>query len=297
MNPNEPKGAASLDLSVVQALPCWHGPVIVTATISGLSNVNYVVEYAGMSYLVRVAGDVPEHCIARAHEHLACCAAAAAGLSPPVLYTQSNALVQSFISARPLDPETVRRRLDQVVTLLQKTHTEVALKLPPDLAHEQFAFCVFDVLRGYIEQLKDAALEVSSDTLRSYVGALEEATAGGPRVFTHNDLLPSNILDDGQRLWLVDWEFSGFGDPCFDLANLSVNNDFTEADDAAMLDRYFSVGMMPSVRDRYFSMKAVAALREALWALVSARHPRVPVDYLNHASKYMRKFKAAWSKL
>lgn len=297
MTPTEPTGEPPLDLEIVHSLPCWPGPVVVTATISGLTNVNYIVECAGTPYLVRVGGDIPEHCVNRTHEHLACCAAAAAGLSPPVLYAQPNALVQRFIAARPLDPHSVRNRLLQVVALLRKTHTELALQLPPDLAQDQLAFRVFDVLRGYLAKLECIPLEVSSHTLRTCIDTLDAATADASRVFAHNDLLPSNILDDGQQLWLIDWEFAGFGDPCFDLANLSVNNDFTEADDTAMLNGYYASGLPPGAQARHAAMKAVAALREALWALVSAQQPRVKADYQIHARKYMTKFKAAWHKL
>ena len=40
-----------------------------------------------------------------------------------------------------------------------------------------------------------------------------------PTVPCHNDLLAENYLDDGERLWLVDWEYSGNNDPTFELGN------------------------------------------------------------------------------
>ena len=48
-----------------------------------------------------------------------------------------------------------------------------------------------------------------------------------PIVFGHHDLLPTNFMDDGKRLWLIDWEYGGFGTAMFDLANISANNQFT----------------------------------------------------------------------
>ena len=45
-------------------------------------------------------------------------------------------------------------------------------------------------------------------------------------VFGHNDLLAANFLDDGQRLWLIHWDYAGFNSSWFDLANLSSNNGF-----------------------------------------------------------------------
>ena len=54
-----------------------------------------------------------------------------------------------------------------------------------------------------------------------------DATASGPRAYTreptvpcNNDLLAANIIDDGDRLWLIDYEYSGNNDPCFELGNI-----------------------------------------------------------------------------
>ena len=45
----------------------------------------------------------------------------------------------------------------------------------------------------------------------------------------HNDLLALNFIDDGERTWIVDWEYAGMGDAYFDLANFAVNNELDEA--------------------------------------------------------------------
>ena len=55
-----------------------------------------------------------------------------------------------------------------------------------------------------------------------------------PIVFGHHDLLPGNFIDDGRRLWLIDWEYGAFGTPMFDLANLSANGEFDAAQDEAL---------------------------------------------------------------
>ena len=55
-----------------------------------------------------------------------------------------------------------------------------------------------------------------------------------PIIFGHHDLLPTNFMDDGKRLWLIDWEYGGFGTAMFDLANIASNNQFTETGRAAI---------------------------------------------------------------
>jgi thiamine kinase-like enzyme len=58
-------------------------------------------------------------------------------------------------------------------------------------------------------------------------------------VFGHNDLLAANFLDDGQRLWLINWDYAGFNSPLFGLANLSSNNGFDAMRADQLLARYF----------------------------------------------------------
>ena len=53
---------------------------------------------------------------------------------------------------------------------------------------------------------------------------LERAQAALPIVFAHNDLLPANFLDDGKRLWLIDFEYAGFSTAMFDLAGAAYNS-------------------------------------------------------------------------
>ena len=54
----------------------------------------------------------------------------------------------------------------------------------------------------------------------------------------HNDFLPGNLIDDGARMRIVDWEYAGMGDPFFDLGNFCINNDLTPDEDEAFLAAY-----------------------------------------------------------
>ena len=80
--------------------------------------------------------------------------------------------------------------------------------------------------------------------------ALEQAQVPLPIVFGHHDLLPGNLIDDGTRLWLIDWEYGGFGTAMFDLANLSSNGGFDER-------RRHRVCSMPISRARWATICAV----------------------------------------
>ena len=73
---------------------------------------------------------------------------------------------------------------------------------------------------------------------------LEKAQAPLPIIFGHHDLLPTNFMDDGKRLWLIDWEYGGFGTAMFDLANIASNNQFTEKASASCLKTILSTRLM-----------------------------------------------------
>jgi thiamine kinase-like enzyme len=98
-------------------------------------------------------------------------------------------------------------------------------------------------------------------------------------VFGHNDLLAGNLIDDGRRLWLIDWDYAGLNTPLFDLANLASNNAFTRDDEATLLHVYFDAAPDAATLRGYDAMRVASLLRETLWSMVSELHPAVDFDY------------------
>jgi thiamine kinase-like enzyme len=102
------------------------------------------------------------------------------------------------------------------------------------------------------------------------------------------------LIDDGKRLWLIDWEYGGFGTAMFDLANLAANGSFSPADDRLLLEAYFRQPVSDGVQRSFDAMKVASALREAVWAMVSAIHLVVPgANYRAHAANYLARTEAA----
>jgi len=46
-------------------------------------------------------------------------------------------------------------------------------------------------------------------------------------VACHNDYLSENFMDDGEKIWIIDWEYGGYGDPYFDLGDFAVEHPFS----------------------------------------------------------------------
>jgi thiamine kinase-like enzyme len=255
----------------IAALPLWRGRPSFEPLAGGISNLSFVATDSSGKYVVRLTRDFPFHNVYREREVAVARAAHAAGFAPEVAHAEPGLMISRFIDARPLTPPDVRADIGRIVELLLRFHRQMVV--PGD-----YAFDVFAVNRDYVEQL-------AGDARCSEWAALNERLAAAqvalPPVFAHHDLLAGNILDDGKRLWLIDFEYSGRGSAMFDLANLSSNSGFTAGQSAELLQAYFGSTEHASA---HRAMEAASLLREALWSLVSALHIHErDVDYRGYA--------------
>jgi thiamine kinase-like enzyme len=84
-------------------------------------------------------------------------------------------------------------------------------------------FDMFDIQRRYLAIVTELGFRLPPDYL-SFAPAMRRIeqvlrSSAGPTVPCHNDLLAANVMDDGDRLWLIDYEYSGNNDACFELGN------------------------------------------------------------------------------
>jgi thiamine kinase-like enzyme len=115
---------------------------------------------------------------------------------------------------------------------------------------------------------------------------LEAAQAPLPIVFAHNDLLPANILDDGDRLWLIDFEYAGFSTAMFDLAGATSNAGLSPDEAEDFLDAYFAGAPDPATLRSHAAMQCASLLREAMWSMVSELHLQAPgADYVGYTAE------------
>jgi len=279
--------------SRVMTMALWQGAVDPQPLSGGITNVNFLVEDAGRRYVVRVGEDIPVHQVKRFNELAASRAAAAAGISPAVVHHEPGVLVLDYIDGRTLAAEDLRRPdiLAQALPLVVRCHRE----LPKFLRGPALAFWVFHVIRDYGWTLKEgnSPHAVLLPALQELAGRLEEAVGPVEIVFGHNDLLPANFLDDGTRLWLIDWDYAGFNSPLFDLGGLASNNELAPAQEDWMLETYFERPLDDALRRRYQAMKCASLLRETLWSMVSEIHSDIDFDYAAYTAENLARFQAA----
>ena len=278
-------------------LACWSGPVAPEPLVGGITNKNFLVRDRGERFVVRIGDDIPVHQVMRFNELAASRAAAAAGLSPAVVHHEPGAIVFRFVEGKTLAAEDVRPRamLARILPLIRRCHHE----LPRFLRGPALIFWVFHIARDYAATLKEGGsrfvpelppLLAASEALEAMLGPIEV-------VFGHNDLLPANFIDDGERVWLIDWDYAGFNSPLFDLGNLCSNNEVAPADEAWLLESYFERPLDDDLRRRYQAMKCASLLRETMWGMVSELHSTLDFDYVAYSRDYLARFERAYGEM
>ena len=281
------------DIARIRALPCWSGPVDPEPLTGGITNRNYRLRDTHGTRVVRLGDDIPVHGILRFNELAASRAAAAAGISPAVLHAEPGVLVLDFIDGQTLRPEDVRdaARLPRIAALLRRVHTEVVSHLRGPV----LAFWVFQVLRDYaieLQQQRSPHAPVLT-TLLARGEQLERDVGPVDIVFSHNDLLAANLIDDGTRLWLIDWDYAGFNSPLFDLGGVASNNDLDAAQTHNLLEAYYGTVDTHLLR-RFSAMRCASLIRETLWSMVSEIHSTLDFDYAAYTATNLQRAESAW---
>jgi thiamine kinase-like enzyme len=283
--PGGATAAAALD-----RLPVFSGQTRQLQPLAGgLTNRNFRVTCeSGARYVARLSSTKSALlAIDREAEFRNSGIAADAGVGPRVVAfaPDDGVLVVEWIDGRTFDD----RDLDDPVTL---TRIAGACRRLHAAARFVNDFDMFDVQRRYLAIVQESGFRLPDDylTFEPVVRRIETVlrASAGPTVPCHNDLLAANIMDDGDRLWLIDYEYSGNNDACFELGNI-----WSEA--ALDLDRldhlvsaYFG-GPDPVqvARARLFAL--MAKYGWTLWASIQDAVSDVDFDFWDWGmAKYVR---------
>jgi thiamine kinase-like enzyme len=196
-----------------------------------------------------------------------------------------DAMVTRFIDGPTLTPEaagesgTVRR----IVESLRLVHAGPAFP---------GRFSAFDAARELHRlALRHGArppLELD-DALRQLARIEAALPPLGDDVPCHDDLLPGNFIDDGQRIRIIDWEYAAMGDRFFDLGNLAVNLALSDAACEALLARYFGDSRRPDLA-RLFLMRMASDMRECCWGYLSQTISTLEFDFGDYGRRHLDRF-------
>jgi thiamine kinase-like enzyme len=256
----------------------------------GITNRNYKVRFGGDDYVVRVPGkdtDLLE--IDRLAELAASELASGAGVAPKVaaMLEDPPCLVAEFLGARTMTAEELREpsSLIDVAADLRAIHGAKE-SLPND-------FSAFRIVETYAKTAAERGVDVPAEyeEAHGHAGRIEAALTGPEHepVPCHNDLLAANFLHDGERLWIVDWEYAGMGDRYFDLGNFAVNNELGVDDEFALLTAYFDERPPARRMAALGLMRYMSDFREAMWGVLQSGVSEIDFDFTGYGAKHFER--------
>lgn len=277
---------------VIARLGWGNVPDLHVAPLSGgITNLNFKVVARGESFVIRIPGRDSRHLgIDREREHACTLAAAESGVSPQVMafFEDAGVMVTRFVHGRALAAEemSVPEILRRIGGTIRQYHDG------PNFPGTFSAFRAVDEYLAFARP-RGAPLPENFEWMLLQARRLE-AALGAPDVMRpcHNDLLLANWLDDGRRLWLLDWEYAAMGDIFFDLGNFAVHHQLSDEAEGIMLAAYFAP-TRPVPDDalaRLKLMKMISDLREAMWAMVQVTISELDYDFMAYGRKHFDRF-------
>ncbi|MGD0055322.1 MAG: choline kinase family protein [Acidimicrobiales bacterium] len=265
----------------------WPGRTVRVERLSGgMTNANYLADFDDEQVVVRIPGkDTALLGIDRRHEAEANRLAASIGVAPQVLLESQleGYLVTRFLPARAVPPAELAAEpmLGEVAATLRLVHGAGTVA-----AH----FNPFDVVAQYHEIAEGHGVTEPFDYAgaRDVLGMIATVRPFRPAAFCHNDLLNENFLYD-ERIRLLDWEYSGMGDPFFDLANFSINHELSAHSDDLLLEHYFG-HVDEGQRSLLALMRLVSEMREAMWGVVQLAISEIDMDFDAYCQRRAQRF-------
>ena len=264
---------------VIAAIPEWAGRSVSADRIpAGLTNTNYRVVVDGTPYFVRIPGASTELlAVDRANELHNTLAAAASGVAPRVAHSlpEWQVFVLEWLPATTMSIESLGA--PGMPARLAKTLRQ--LHAGPRFRDD---FDMFRVSERYLALVDERDIPIPAG-YREHLDRLpliEAALARHPlaSVPCHNDLLAENVLDDGARLWIVDYEYSGMNDPAFELGNTCQELGYSPDQVAELCRAYFGEAT-PALLARMRLQMIMSDVGWTLWAAIQARISTIDYDF------------------
>jgi thiamine kinase-like enzyme len=252
-------------------------PRTVSELSGGLTNRNYRVVTPDGDFVARIAADGTELLtIDRECEYRNAAAAAAAGAAPPVFEyrPQDRLLVIGYVEGRTLNNNDVAAadNIPRIAQACRRLHSG------PRFGND---FDMFAIQQRYYQAATSRGFRIPAgyDDLLPQVRAAQGALAATATatVPCHNDLLPANLIDDGDRIWLIDYELSGNNDACFELGNIAAEAQLPPDALSELVTAYYGKPRRSKIARARLLGGLVGMYGWALWGAI--QHAVSPIDF------------------
>jgi thiamine kinase-like enzyme len=270
---------------VVAKIEDWKGKNVSVYPLSGgLTNTNFKVEVDGKPYFVRVPGESTELlAIDRKNEYHNTKAASEAGVGPQVLYhlPEYSVMVLEFLQGKTMSKES----LNEPGMTARMAQAIKQLHLGPRFFSD---FNMFRLTEYYLKICRDRDIRTPAGYLDRMptVAQIEKAMSSNPlpTVPCNNDLLAENYIDDGKQLWLIDYEYSGNNDPCFELGNTCQEMQFNDEQISEVCAAYFGTAAPDKIARMKLNM-IMSDVGWGLWAAIQAKISTIEFDFWGWAEE------------
>ena len=204
--------------NLLNKIPSLHNRKTLSELSGGLTNRNLKIETDNGTFVARISSNESDLLsIDRESEYLNSQIAASVGIGAPVIDYLPNQglLVIGFIQGKTYNDEDVANNLPKIAKSLKILHSAPKFVRNFDMFEIQKKYLAIVKSRGFKFPKSYENYEVMYDELFRIFTATDDG-----KVPCNNDLLPANFIDDGNKVWLIDYEYSGNNDPCFELGNI-----------------------------------------------------------------------------
>jgi len=252
--------------------------------LGGLTNLVYHIEDGSDNYVLRIPGEGTEDYIDRQVEAHNAQIAAGADVSAKLLFVDPSdgLMLAEHLGGVTMSPKLFASRKGspaRAALAMKKLHTSGK--------EFNFRFELFSMIYEYLAVLEKlgAQLPEGYHEVVDTAGPIREALDANPVPLApcHCDPLCENFLDTGEQMWIVDWEYSGMNDPFWDLGDLSVEAEFSNAQDHEMMNAYCDGNVSEAVYGRMVIYKAMCDLLWTLWGLIQHANDNPAEDFWVYA--------------
>jgi thiamine kinase-like enzyme len=264
---------------VIDRIEDWQGKKISILPVSGgLTNKNYIVLVEGKPFFVRIPGESTELlAVDRRNEYFNTRAAAETGVGPQVYYylPEFQVMVLEYLEGTTMSNPALN-----------------ATGMPSKIAHAikrlhggpRFLtdFNMFRLTEYYLDICKQRDIHIPDGYMERLptIRLIEQALAVHPlpTMPCNNDLLAENYIYDGKSLSIIDYEYSGNNDPCFELGNTCQELQYDEDRITEVCEGYFGSPMVDKISRMRLNM-IMSDVGWALWAAIQAKISKIEYNF------------------
>ncbi|MEH6466201.1 MAG: choline/ethanolamine kinase family protein [Porticoccus sp.] len=211
-----------IEILLEQTLSDWQSwsvskPVVIDELCGGLTNHSFLIEAGSLQAVIRINAENSQSLgIDRQREAEIFSLLQPTGCVPKIHFMNDQVLVSEFIIGHQWTFDDLKspanlKKITQLLNEIQK------ISLPENIQRRSYV----DYCQHYIQQLPESRQVSEKIVIKELICVAEQIDQSSwTPVISHHDLVPENLLETEQGLFLLDWEYAAYGHPAIDFVRL-----------------------------------------------------------------------------